>query len=126
MRITDDMKRFSEMCYNVGVMSGNLNEEWADDMADDVVTYITQLFRHAQDIDTVSADEYEEEVNALKDEINRWKEEYQEEHLLRLKVQEEYDAFRKTTSRIVQKAAEEAEGYTADYSHHPQRNVYGG
>lgn len=126
MRITDDVKRFSEMCYCVGVMSGNLNEEWADDMADDVVTYITQLFRHAQDIDAIQADEYEEEVNALKDEINRWKEEYQEEHLLRLKVQEEYDAFRKTTSRIVQKAAEEAEGCMADYSHHPQKNVYGG
>ena len=133
MRITDDVKRFSEMCYCVGVMSGNLNEEWADDMADDVVTYITQLFshaqelsRHEQDIDVLSEYEYEEEVNALKDEVNRWKEEYQEEHLLRLKVQEEYDAFRKMTSRIVQKAAEEAEGCMDDYSHHPQRNVYGG
>lgn len=118
MRITDDVKRFSEMCYSVGVMSGNLDEGWADDMADDVVTYITQLFTHAQDIDAIPTDEYEKEVNALKDEINRWKEEYQEEHLLRLKVQEDYETLRKCTW---EKAVAQRNG---DFSHHPSPNIY--
>ena len=124
MRITDDVKRFSEMCYCVGVMSGNLNEEWADDMADDVVNYITQLFQHAQelsrheqDIDILSEYEYEKEVNALKDEINRWKEEYQEEHLRRVKAESELKVTREQCHKL---------RMDKDFSHHPQSNIYGG
>ena len=117
MRITDDVKRFSEMCYCVGVMSGNLNEEWADDMADDVVTYITQLFRHAKDIENPTDDDVDELVNNLKDEINRLKEEYQEEHIRRVKAESELKVTREQCHKL---------RMDKDFSHNPHSNIYGG
>lgn len=117
MRITDDVKRFSEMCYSVGVMSGNLDEGWADDMADDVVTYITQLFIHAQDIENPTEDDVDELINKLKDEINRWKEEYQEEHLRRVKAESELKVTREQCHKL---------RMDRDFSHNPSPNIYKG
>lgn len=42
--ITEDMKRFSNICYAVGYMASHIDEDWSDAMSADIVEYITHLF----------------------------------------------------------------------------------
>ena len=76
--------------------------------------------------DCIPLEEHEAQVNALKDEVKRWKEEYQEERLKHIKLAEivvpNIEPILKPPYKVT--CASSEDGEEKDYSHHPHKNIY--